>query len=174
MTKLITDLLDVSKIRAGRLEYAYEPVEIDTLVQEIVETFQQTTTTHTITIEGTSHSSVLGDSDRLGQVVMNLITNAIKYSPQADRVHVTLTSSQDMVTISVQDDGVGIPKEHQQHIFEQFYRAHTTGTTTIQGLGMGLYISREIVERHKGKIWFESIEGQGSTFFVALPKYQDC
>jgi signal transduction histidine kinase len=169
LTKLIDDLLDVAKIEAGNLEYAEEPIELNALILEIVETIYQTNSTHTISIHGTAQKQVIGDCDRLGQVFINLITNAIKYSPNAKTVDVSITNAEDEIVVSVRDYGIGIPQEHQSKVFERFYRIYDAKEKTFPGLGMGLYISDEIVKRHGGKIWVESSEGEGSTFFVSLP-----
>ncbi len=169
LTKLIEDLLDVSKIQAGGLAYAEERIEIDALIQDIVETIQHTNTTHTIRIHGTSQQHVIGDSDRLGQVFINLITNAIKYSPQATSVDVSIAAANDKVLVSVRDYGVGIPEEHLSRVFERFYRVHDSREKTFSGLGMGLYIANDIVKRHGGEITVESTEGKGATFSVSLP-----
>ena len=169
LTKLIEDLLDVSKIQAGGLEYAEERIAIDALIQDIVETIQHINATHTIHMHGTSHKYVIGDSDRLGQVFINLMTNAIKYSPQATSVDVSMAATNDEVLVGVRDYGVGIPEEHLSKVFERFYRAHDAKQQTVPGLGMGLYIAHEIVKRHGGRIWVESTEGKGATFYVALP-----
>jgi PAS domain S-box-containing protein len=173
LTALIEDLLDVSKIRAGRLDYAEETIDLDALVRESVETIQQTTTTHTIAIHGASHQKVQGDRDRLGQVLTNLISNAIKYSPQADTVDIHIAATRDTVTMRVQDYGIGIPKDHQAKIFDRFYRVHDTHDKTFPGLGIGLYITYEIVKRHGGEITVVSEEGKGSTFCVSLPLVQE-
>jgi PAS domain S-box-containing protein len=169
LTKLVSDLLNVSKIQAGTLDYAKEPIDIDTLVYDIVDTMQQISTTHTLTIQGTSHKQVVGDSDRLGQVFNNLISNAVKYSPQANRVDISLSATQDTVTVSVRDYGIGIPEEHLHKIFDRFYRVSDVHDQAFPGLGMGLYISSEIVERHGGRLWVENAESKGTTFFVSLP-----
>jgi PAS domain S-box-containing protein len=169
LTKLVNELLDVSKIQAGRLDYAEEPIDIDELIQSIVDTAQLTSTTHTITVQGTSYKHVLGDRDRLEQVFLNLISNAVKYSPQADTVAIRITTSQEKVIVCVQDFGVGIPQEHQGKIFERFYRVADETTKAFPGLGMGLYISSEIVKRHGGEITVESEEGKGSLLTVSLP-----
>jgi PAS domain S-box-containing protein len=169
LTKLIEDLLDVSKIQAGGLEYAEERIAIDALIQDSIETIQHINTTHSIRIHGTSHKYVIGDSDRLGQVFINLMTNAIKYSPQATRVDVSIAAAHDEVLVGVRDYGVGIPEEHLSKVFERFYRVHDAKEQTIPGLGMGLYIAHEIVKRHGGRIWVESTERKGATFYVALP-----
>jgi PAS domain S-box-containing protein len=169
LTKLVNDLLDVSKIQAGRLDYAQESVDLDALVHEVVELLQQTTTTHTIRLSGASQAHIVGDRDRLGQVFTNMLTNAIKYSPQAKYVDVQIIPSAEQVTVSVCDYGVGIPAAHQGKIFDRFYRVQDYHDKTFPGLGMGLYISQQIVERHAGKLWVVSEEGQGATFSVALP-----
>lgn len=169
LTKLVNDLLDVSKIQAGRLDYAQETVDLDALVHEVVELLQQTTTTHTIRLSGASQAHIIGDRDRLSQVFTNLLTNAIKYSPQAQHVDVQIVPSAETVTVSVRDYGVGIPRTHQSKIFERFYRAQDSRNKTFPGLGMGLYISQQIVELHGGKLEVASEEGKGATFSVTLP-----
>jgi len=169
LTQLIADLLDVSKIQAGQLDYAEEPIDIDAFIHDMVDTMQQLSPTHTITIHGTAHTPIVGDSDRLEQVFTNLISNAVKYSPQANHVDISITASQDTVTVSIRDYGIGIPQEHQQKIFERFYRVSDVHDKTFPGLGMGLYISSEIVKRHGGRLWVESAESEGTTFFISLP-----
>ncbi len=169
LTHLIADLLDVSKIKSGQLDYSTEPIDIDAFVHDIVDMMQQISTTHTITIHGAAHTHILGDSDRLGQVFINLISNAVKYSPQANQIDISITSSYDTVTVSIRDYGIGIPKEHHQKIFDRFYRVSVADDYTFPGLGMGLYISSEIVKRHGGTLCLESSEREGSTFFISLP-----
>ena len=169
LTRLVNDLLDVSKIQAGTLDYAQEPIAIDELLQSIVDIAQLTSPTHTITLQGASHKHILGDRDRLEQVFLNLISNAVKYSPQADTVTLHVSASHDRVMVCVQDYGVGIPPEHQAKIFDRFYRVSDEATKAFPGLGMGLYISSEIVKRHGGEIAVESEEGQGARFIVSLP-----
>ena len=169
LSKLIADLLDISKIQAGRLAFAKETVDIDLLVREVVEDLQHTTSQHQISIEGIEQRKIVGDRERLGQVLINLITNAMKFSPRADRIAVHLSHTHDTLTVSVQDFGIGIPKAHQQMIFERFYRVYSDQDRTYPGLGIGLYIAHQIIERHGGKMWVESVEGQGSTFSFSLP-----
>ncbi|HXX78451.1 MAG TPA: ATP-binding protein, partial [Ktedonobacteraceae bacterium] len=111
-----------------------------------------------------------GDKDRLGQVFINLITNAVKYSPLTNRVDITLSSTQHAALISVRDYGVGIAPTHQKHIFDRFYRVHDPNNKSFKGLGLGLYIARDIVQRHGGDLTVESEEGKGSTFTISLPK----
>jgi len=169
LTKLIDELLDVSKVQAGRLDYEEEPVDLAALLQETVEILQPTSPTHTLIVRETTHAMIMGDKDRLGQVLTNLISNAIKYSPQANQVDLSITTSNKTVTLRVRDYGVGIPKAHQKHIFDRFYRGRVSHSKAFPGLGMGLYIAHEIVKRHGGEITVESEEGKGSTFVVSLP-----
>jgi PAS domain S-box-containing protein len=172
-TGLVEELLDVSKIRAGRLEYAQEPVDLDELLREIAETMQQTNQSHTLVVRGTTHGCLVGDKDRLGQVFTNLISNAIKYSPDSETVEIDLSASPETVTIRVHDHGIGIPREQRDKIFERFYRASGPKQKAIPGLGMGLYIVAEIVKRHGGTITVDSEVGKGSTFTVTLPLKRD-
>ena len=169
LTKLIDELLDVSKVQAGQLDYEEEPVDLAALLQETVEILQPTSPTHTLIVRETTHAMIMGDKDRLGQVLTNLISNAIKYSPQANQVDLSITTSNKTVTLRVRDYGVGIPKAQQKHIFDRFYRGRVSHSKAFPGLGMGLYITHEIVKRHGGEITVESEEGKGSTFVVSLP-----
>lgn len=169
LTKLINDLLDISRMQTGQLVYREERVEMDGLVQEIVESVQETTQTHEINIEGRTSAAVFGDRDRLGQVLINLLNNAIKYSPQADKVIVRLSQEQQQVRMSVQDFGLGIAEEHHHKIFERFYQITDSDEKTYPGLGIGLAISLEIMKRHGGQLWVESQRGEGATFHLSLP-----
>ena len=173
LTRLVGDLLDVSKMQAGKLSFDIEPFELDALVLETVENVQAATPTHEISIEGRTNGCVQGDKDRLGQVFINLLTNAVKYSPKTEKVAVHLTRDRREAIVSVQDFGIGIDAVHHQKIFERFYQVTDPEEKTFPGLGMGLYISSEIVERHYGRMWVESRKGEGSTFSVALPLVQE-
>ncbi len=170
LSRLITDLLDLSKIQAGKLTFTEETVDMDALVREVAEQLQQTTTQHQITIEGNISGTIVGDRERLGQVLDNLLANAIKYSPQAERIIIHLASTAKYLTVSVQDFGIGIPTAEQEKIFERFYRGTGKNRQTASGLGIGLPIAHQIVEHYEGKLWVESVEGQGSTFSFSLPR----
>ena len=169
LVRLIDELLDASKIQVGRLDFEEEPVDLDTLVHETVEMLQESTLTHVLHVSGATHAVIQGDKERLGQVFTNLITNAVKYSPQANSVDITLSSSKKAALISVRDYGVGIAKAHQKHIFDRFYRVHDSSNKTFKGLGMGLYIAYGIVKRHGGDTTVQSAPGKGSTFTISLP-----
>lgn len=168
LNSLIGDLLDVSKIQAGKLQLNKEHFDFHDLVKDVIEGLQQTSTTHTILCENCIHAHIYGDKHRLEQVFTNLLTNAIKYSPKADKVIVNIQAEKDIIKVSVTDFGVGIPKKDQNKLFQRFYRVEKM-SRQFSGLGIGLYISAEIVARHKGQIWVESKEKQGSTFFFTLP-----
>jgi PAS domain S-box-containing protein len=172
LTKLVADLLDISRMQKGQLQYYMEPFDVDTLVVEIVETVQEGTATHRIHIEGQTGAFVCGDKDRIGQVIMNVLTNAIRYSPKADTVVVRLSSDQENACVSVQDFGFGIAKEDQQKIFDRYYQISDSGKQPFAGLGIGLYLAREIIKQHRGEIWVESSKGKGSTFRFRLPLHK--
>ncbi len=169
LINLIADLLDVSKMQAGKLQLRLNDFNFNELVSEIVDEIQQTTTYHTIRTELTEGTMVYADRDRIEQVLTNLLTNAVKYSPQADTIIVKTHVEKETITLSVQDFGLGIPKEKQAKVFERFYRVEGRTETIYPGLGLGLYISSEIISRHGGTIWVESGEGKGSTFCFTLP-----
>ena len=170
LTKLINDLLDVPRVQTGQLAYREEYFDLQTLVQEAVENMQEVTKSHRLLLESQEGSApVFGDRNRLGQVLTNLLINAIKYSPGADTVRISIETGQGRAVVSVQDFGIGIAEIHHKHLFERFYRASDAEINTYPGLGIGLYISHEIIKRHHGQIWFESHKGEGSTFSFALP-----
>jgi PAS domain S-box-containing protein len=173
LTKLINDLLDLSKMQTGQLVYREERFDLDALVQEIVENAQGTTQTHHLLLEGETQAEVFGDRDRIGQVLINLLNNAIKYSPQADTVLVRVAKDQNKALVSVRDFGIGIAKEHQHKIFERFYQVTDPEEKTYPGLGIGLHITSEIVKRHGGQMWVESKKGEGATFHFTLPLFQE-
>ncbi len=169
LTALINDLLNVSNIEAGRLTLAKKKFDLNALIKKIVIDYQYTIDSHTISKEGDVKESVYGDEGRIEQVLSNLIANAIKYSPDADRVIIRIASDRQNATITVQDFGFGIAKKDTARIFEQFYRTSDKDKNNVSGFGLGLYISSEIIKRHKGKIWVESTRGKGSTFIFTLP-----
>jgi signal transduction histidine kinase len=172
LTRLINDLLDISRMQSDKLMLRVEPVDLDALIDETVETVQATTTTHRLAVRGKTGVRVMGDFERLGQVFINLLTNAIKYSPQAEKVvvHRGLEAEGQQVVVRVQDFGIGIDPVHHKKIFERFYQVTDSKEKTYPGLGVGLYISSEIVARHQGRMWVESRKGQGATFVVTLPR----
>jgi signal transduction histidine kinase len=169
LTSLIGDLLDVTKINSGKLQFNNQEFDFNAILDELIEDLQRTTGKHTIVKNFVPGGIVFGDKERIGQVVTNLITNAIKYSPHADKVIVHTTIDEKEITLCVQDFGIGIATKNLDKVFEQFYRVSGEMQHTFPGLGLGLYISSEIIKREGGRIWVTSEEGKGSTFCFALP-----
>lgn len=168
LSSLISDLLDVSKIEAGKLQFNSEKLDLRDLLEEVMETFPYTNNTHKILFELPQEKSiVLGDRQRIEQVLINLLTNAIKYSPKADKVYVRINNENERVTVRIKDEGVGLKEEHLSKIFNRFYRAEGVGR--VSGLGIGLYLTKEIIERHHGEIHVTSEYGKGSEFYFSLP-----
>ncbi len=166
---LIGDLLDVTKIEGGRLQLHEEEYNFNDLVKEVAEELERTTEDHTIILKLTQVPKIYGDKERIGQVLTNLISNAIKYSPAAGEITITSTVINSEVKICVEDRGLGISKDHQAKVFERFYRVSGPEGDSFPGLGLGLYISHEIIKRQSGRIWVESEKGKGSAFCFTLP-----
>jgi signal transduction histidine kinase len=170
LTKLLSSFTHVYKAQTGMLELHREPLDVYELARETVEMFQYTTATHMISLDGAITRPISADKERIRQVIINLLINAIKYSPNADAIVVKLQETSKEIIVSVQDFGPGIPKEAQTRIFERFFRVQRGSQDySVKGLGLGLYIALEIVKAHKGKLWVESTEGKGSTFLFSLP-----
>jgi signal transduction histidine kinase len=169
LTNLIADLLDVTKIESDKLQFNEMYFDFNELVVETVEELQRITERHKIILELGVSKTVYGDRERTSQVIANFITNAIKYSPSSDKIIVKTEAAKNNVMLRVQDFGVGISEKEQDKVFERFYRVNGNKNETYPGLGLGLYISAEIIKRQKGEIWVESEKGKGSTFCFCLP-----
>ncbi|HEY2582475.1 MAG TPA: ATP-binding protein [Mucilaginibacter sp.] len=165
---LVNDLLDVSKIQAGKLEYAFIPLNIARLAKLCIENAEHIYPSYDFVNQAETEFMVNGNEERLEQVFMNLINNAVKYSKGNKKVIVKTSLYNNSVRVSVIDFGIGLSENQKERIFERFYRVEDKKYMT-SGLGMGLYISAEIVRNHKGAIGVESTLGEGSTFFVDLP-----
>ena len=171
LTALVSDLLDVSKIEAGKLQLVKEAFDIRLILNDAIELIQHSHNTHEITLTTNIDSlQVYGDPHRIEQVIINLLTNAIKYSYLANKVDVTLSSTNTEVKIEVKDYGIGINPEKFAQLFSRFYRVEELNPN-VSGLGIGLYISNEIISRHHGKLWVDSEPDNGSTFWFTLPLY---
>ena len=170
--RLVDELLDVSRIESGKLDFHWEQVDLAELVIEVAGRLQMTTTLHTIEVDpdGALGRPVTADRDHLEQVLDNLVTNAIKFSPDGGTIRVQLRDRRDSVVLSIQDPGVGIPPGQLDAIFGLFYQAEDPVSRRTGGMGLGLYISKNIVTRHGGRIWAESTPDHGSTFNVSLPR----
>jgi PAS domain S-box-containing protein len=171
MIKLVEDLLDLSRMQKAFLRIEKKVFSIDELLDEVKENIQLTTE-HIIIKEDTLKANVCGDKERIGQVLLNLINNAIKYSRKKGKIILTENIKDDYVVIGIQDFGIGIASQHFNKIFERFYRVNDDEGKTYPGMGIGLFLSREIIERHNGKLWVESTYKKGSTFFFTLPLYK--
>jgi two-component system CheB/CheR fusion protein len=169
LTLLINDLLDASRMQTGKLELQREEFSPDQLAKEVVADMQIITPNRRIVFEGRTKKKVWGDRQRISQVLVNLLTNALKFSPPEAKVLVRTAASRDGVTVSVQDFGIGISNEDQDQLFQRFFQAKDPKARKIGGMGLGLYISAGIIERHGGKIWVESQKGKGTTFSFRLP-----
>ncbi|MEO8772539.1 MAG: HAMP domain-containing sensor histidine kinase, partial [Ferruginibacter sp.] len=168
LNELITELLDVSKIQYGKLNYNITTFDFNEMVSNTVEDMQYSSPKHTLIKKGTVKLKMTGDRDRIQQVLINLLTNAIKYSPDAGKILIEVQQANNEIIVSVKDNGIGIPKHHLEKIFDRYYRVEDHAVQ-FQGLGIGLFICHEIIERHHGKLWAESEMGKGSTFSFSLP-----
>lgn len=176
LTSLINGLLNSSKIRAVGFDYQDGIFDVNELITKTIEDVQKTSETHRITQEGKAVGYVKGDRERIAQVLINLLINAIRYSPNANKVVVRASVKDNKVVIGVRDFGIGISKVNQKKVFERFFRLNgsngrssSLNGETFYGLGLGLDISSQIVHHHKGKMWVESTEGKGSLFNFSLP-----
>jgi two-component system, chemotaxis family, CheB/CheR fusion protein len=170
LTTLIVDLLDFTRIEGGKLKFRDENYDINVLISDVVEEMQRTTKHHTIQKKLDAAIMVRGDRDRVGQVLTNLLNNAIKYSPDSNRIIVRSKIDNDAVTICVQDFGIGIDGALVDKVFDRFFRVTEPVMNTFPGLGLGLYIAAEIIKRQGGNIWAKSTKGKGSTFCFSLPR----
>lgn len=172
LNNLITELLDTSKIQSGNIELHNEPFDLNKTIRDTVENLSLATPDYKIILSGNTEAVILGDELQISQVINNLISNAIKYSPGSDKIEIYLNKVGDFVKISVTDYGMGISPQDKAKIFERFFRARDI-QKKFPGLGIGLYISHEIIANHKGTLWVESEIGKGSTFSFTLPIMKD-
>jgi signal transduction histidine kinase len=169
LAELIDDFLDVRRIEEGRFERAQELVDMVTLLREEAQLYSLQSPKHELAVQvGPKPLPVLGNPDRLRQVIGNLISNAIKYSPQGGIIEISAEAENGSVRVEIRDEGMGIPAGQQQQIFTKFFRGDAAASG-ITGTGLGLAVSRDIVESHGGRIGFTSTEGEGTIFFVELP-----
>jgi PAS domain S-box-containing protein len=169
LTRLVSELLDLSRIESGKLELRKSEFDLGVLVEEVVQDARLTTSKHAVIINNDFEGNVYADKDRIAQVLLNLLTNAIKYSPDADNIEVYVEGNKKRAIIKVKDHGIGIDKKDQNRIFERFYRVEGKSEQTYPGFGIGLFIASEIIQRHKGTISVESEKGKGAVFTITLP-----
>lgn len=170
LTRLIADLMDVSRLQSGKMPMQMEQFNLASLVTQAVSNAEQTASSFTFKLALPPEPVVVeADPHLIEEVVSNLLDNAVKYSGESKQIEVGVSRDGAEVVTSVRDYGVGIPADQQAQVFDRFYRASNAGYQARSGLGLGLYITREIVERHGGRIWLESTQEVGSTFYVAMP-----
>jgi len=167
MEQLIGDLLDVSKINSGKMQYNLEDFDFDELLRDAIDSVQEISPKHTLVLEKSASIIFHGDRQRIEQVIINLLDNAVKYSPDADKVLVRAELQGGKLQVTIKDFGIGIAKKHLTDLFDKFYRVDLQHR--FQGLGLGLFISSEIVKRHGGTIWVTSEPSQGAAFTFELP-----
>lgn len=170
LTKLINDFLDLQRIESGCQPYAFAALAVDPLLRDAVAVFSTEGGVHELRLDlPPTLPPVLGDRERLRQVLSNLLSNAIKFSPKGGEVLIGARPGNGVVVFRVQDHGVGIPKEAVPKLFHKFYRVDNTATRDIGGTGLGLTLVKELIAAHHGQVWVESTLGKGSTFFFTVP-----
>ncbi|WP_257458277.1 sensor histidine kinase [Archangium lipolyticum] len=172
LTHLVQELLEVSRLQLGRLALQRQRFELGALVEDVLERMRGVSSGHHFVLHQEGSVFVDADPDRIEQVLVNLFDNAIKYSPGGGDIEVSVTLQGTLVVVSVRDHGMGIPRERQGQLFERFYRAHAGLASDRGGMGVGLHLSEQIIQKHGGRIWFESEEGRGSTFSFSLAQAQ--
>ena len=170
LTHLIDNLLDASRLQAGQMRLDKTDVRMDKMAARMVNEFRTQTSQHAFELDfAHGFAPVQGDEERLRQVMSNLISNAIKYSPNGGQIVISGRQTDDQVYIAVTDQGIGIPAGERDRVFDRFYRVESPLSRRTQGAGLGLYLAKSVVEAHGGRIWVESNAGQGSTFVFTLP-----
>jgi two-component system sensor histidine kinase VicK len=174
MVSLVSELLSISRLEERKITLNFAPTNIvdviDSTISEL-EPLAARNSIHLISkISRKSIPLVVIDGEKISQVMQNIIDNAIKYTPKKGTVQIDITVETDNLVISVSDNGIGIPKDDLPKLFQRFFRSSNTLSLDSKGTGLGLYIAKVIVERHQGKIWAESTENKGSTFYIALPR----
>ncbi|PKQ29013.1 MAG: hypothetical protein CVT60_07565 [Actinobacteria bacterium HGW-Actinobacteria-10] len=172
LVSLINEMLDISRIESGRVHLRIERLDMTDVIQGVLDTFRTYADQSGVTLEahvGQDVPQAAADRDRVGQILMNLVSNAIKYSPGGGHVTIRLAHADGCVQVDVSDTGIGIAEEDQHQLFTKFFRVDSSLTREIGGTGLGLSIVKSVVELHGGRIWATSVEGEGSTFSFTLP-----
>jgi PAS domain S-box-containing protein len=169
-TKLISEMLDLTRIESGRLHLHQETVRIDKLVEEVVDDFKLSHPQHSFRLTSAGSAEVSADRHKISQVLINLIANAIKYSPESNIVDIAIRYSAKKIEIEIKDYGIGVDEKDHQKIFERFYRVEGQNEVRYNGFGIGLYLASSIMELHGGSISLKSSKGQGSAFTIHMPR----
>lgn len=169
MSSMINGFLNISRLESGKIQMEVQQFDINLLITEIVDEFTATTSGHLIEYYTPQPNMVNADRDKVGHVINNLISNAIKYSGSSSQVNISCTIKGDIMVFSIKDQGIGVNSQDLPKLFDRYYRVQGSQSSSVSGFGIGLYLSAEIIERHGGKIWAESEPGLGSTFYFSLP-----
>jgi signal transduction histidine kinase len=171
LVRLVNDLLDASRLERGKLTITPKEVDLAALTQSVLDEMKPLIAEkgHRVTFQPMASSPVWADPQLLRQVVLNMTSNAVKYTPPGGEIAIRLDRDGDALRWAIQDSGIGIPKTSQARLFEKFYRAENVLTIETEGTGLGLYLVRLILEQFEGRVWCESEEGRGSTFFFTVP-----
>lgn len=169
MTSIISGFLDASRYESGRIHLNKQEFDLAGLITEVKEESLTVIATHRLVFANVSYTTVNADRDKIGQVLSNLISNAVKYSAAGSVININCVANNGYAEISVEDEGMGISAENQERLFERYYRVESEDMKSTSGFGIGLYLCKEIVERHNGHIWLQSESGKGSTFRFNLP-----
>ncbi|QQL49499.1 ATP-binding protein [Mucilaginibacter ginkgonis] len=169
MTNMINGFLNVSRLESGKIHMDKQEFDIADLIFEAEDETIATVSSHNIIFAPVEKTIVYADKDKIGQVINNFISNAVKYSPPLSTINVACITENGFAVVSVKDQGMGIAKADQEKLFERYYRVEGTHMTTISGFGIGLYLCAEIIHRHDGKIWVDSDQGEGATFYFSIP-----
>ena len=170
LNRMITEMLDLDRMESGRMTLNLGEVDLNLIVVEVAERARPGAPTHDLRLDLDEALPLLtGDRDKLTQVLTNLVSNAVKYSPQGGTILLSSCREGDLAHVRVQDHGMGIPPEALEKVFERFSRVESGTSRYIQGTGLGLPIVRQIVQMHGGRAWVESTLGEGSTFQFTVP-----
>lgn len=169
MTKMINGFLNVARLESGKIGMDFAKVELTKLVSEVVDEYATTANSHHLVQNYCNELFIMADRDKLGQVVNNLISNAMKYSPINTEIFIDCFIDEQSAVFKITDQGMGISQSDLPRLFDRFYRVENLKTATVAGFGIGLYLSAEIIERHNGKIWAESEIGNGASFYFSIP-----
>jgi len=174
MVGLVSELLSISRLEERKITLNFAPTNIVDTISASISELQPLAVRASVKVSFSKPEKpvpmVVVDGEKISQVLQNIIDNAIKYTPKKGLVEISVKAEAENVVVSVRDNGIGIPKEDLPKMFQRFFRSSNTLALDSKGTGLGLYIAKVIVERHQGKIWVESTEGKGSTFFISLPR----
>ncbi len=169
MTAMINGFLNVSRLESGKIQIDRSLFDMAELIKDAEEEVMVTVSSHNVVFAPAEKTMVIADRDKIGQVISNLIGNAVKYSPARSTINVTCLTLNDNAIVSVQDEGIGVAEKDISKLFDRYYRTENVASSLVSGFGIGLYLSSEIIHRHNGKIGIESKPGKGSTFWFSLP-----